>query len=441
MNKELQYLDELVTTLKLTNSQLEKLTILKKYHALLPDLFKKWMNYLFHYNKKFYVTSDNLKKRSDLVNEDSHDGDIFSLLDMLSKREVTGHSAIARVNKFIEDHSDYKDILYMIIDQDIKCNVSETLINKAVPNTVPEFDVALGQSYEEKRCDYKNEEWLVSRKLDGVRCIAIITDGNVKFYSRQGQEFFTLDKVKQDLEEYIQKYPNTYTNIVLDGELSLIKVIRPGVFEDDFQGIMKEIRKKDHTINKVRFNIFDALTLDEFNNKTSTRKLSERIEKVSGINLLSRPQSLFVLFQYKLDDTTFEDHKKEMIEDNWEGLIIRKDCEYKGKRSHDILKYKEFHDAEYEVTDVEYDKFPVLENGVMVEKDAIKNLVIVHKGKKVGVGSGLSVEQRLEWYNDPSKIIGKIITVKYFNESQNQNGEYSLRFPTLKVVHGDERFV
>ena len=36
---------------------------------------------------------------------------------------------------------------------------------------------------------------------------------------------------------------------------------------------------------------------------------------------------------------------------------------------------------------------------------------------------------------------GKIITISYFEETKNQKGGISLRFPTLKVVHGEKREV
>ena len=38
-------------------------------------------------------------------------------------------------------------------------------------------------------------------------------------------------------------------------------------------------------------------------------------------------------------------------------------------------------------------------------------------------------------------IVGKIITVQYFEETKNDKGGISLRFPTVKVVHGKERTV
>jgi DNA ligase-1 len=63
----------------------------------------------------------------------------------------------------------------------------------------------------------------------------------------------------------------------------------------------------------------------------------------------------------------------------------------------------------------------------------------MHKGTQVGVGSGFSIDQRKEFGKDHHKILGKLITVQYFEESQNQNGEWSLRFPVLKYIYNGER--
>ena len=34
--------------------------------------------------------------------------------------------------------------------------------------------------------------------------------------------------------------------------------------DEDFQSVIKEIRRKDHTIKNPKFKVFDILTLDEF---------------------------------------------------------------------------------------------------------------------------------------------------------------------------------
>ena len=69
----------------------------------------------------------------------------------------------------------------------------------------------------------------------------------------------------------------------------------------------------------------------------------------------------------------------------------------------------------------------------------LKNVVIEHKGFKVDVGSGFSQEQRRHYFKNPEEIIGKTITVQYFEETKNQDGGISLRFPVIKGIYNNKR--
>ena len=127
---------------------------------------------------------------------------------------------------------------------------------------------------------------------------------------------------------------------------------------------------------------------------------------------------------------------------NWEGFMLRKNEEFKTGRIKTLLKVKKFLDAEYIVRDLEIAEMTTAEPGLgNVKYVGVKSLIIEHKGSNVNVGSGLSKEQRKEWYADPSKIIGKTVTVKYFETTVAQNGKESLRFPVLKAVYEDGRTV
>ena len=120
--------------------------------------------------------------------------------------------------------------------------------------------------------------------------------------------------------------------------------------------------------------------------------------------------------------------------------MLRKDDFYKGKRSFDLLKYKEFSDAEYIVKSIELGVKPMLIDGTMKDVDCVSALHIEHKGYDVKVGSGLIDSQRIEWKEHPENIIGKTIKVKYFEETIDQNGNISLRFPILLMVYENGRF-
>src|SRR5690606_11774331 len=116
-------------------------------------------------------------------------------------------------------------------------------------------------------------------------------------------------------------------------------------------------------------------------------------------------------------------------------LIIRKNVGYQGKRSKDILKVKNFIDAEYVVVDVEMDNIRHIVDQKEITSPMLKAVIIEHKGHRVDVGSGFSIEERLKYYSDPQAIIGKTITVQYFEESMNKEGGISLRFPTVKAIY------
>ena len=91
----------------------------------------------------------------------------------------------------------------------------------------------------------------------------------VTFFSRSGKEFLTLGKLENEISKDI---PGDF---ILDGEICMVD--KDG--NEDFQGIMKQIRKKDHQIENPKFFVFDYLTLEEFDNKTGTTPLTERLKK------------------------------------------------------------------------------------------------------------------------------------------------------------------
>jgi DNA ligase-1 len=122
---------------------------------------------------------------------------------------------------------------------------------------------------------------------------------------------------------------------------------------------------------------------------------------------------------------------------NWEGFMLRKDVVYEGKRTKNLLKVKTFHDAEYTVTGVDYGPMSVVRNGKEVQETMLSQVWINHKGHEVKVGSGFNQEQRIKYMTE--NIIGKTITVQYFEETKNDKGGISLRFPTVKHIYENER--
>ena len=83
--------------------------------------------------------------------------------------------------------------------------------------------------------------------------------------------------------------------------------------------------------------------------------------------------------------------------------------------------------------------FRYVKDGAECEETMLSAVYITHKGYSVKVGSGWTIEQRQHYYKHPEQIVGSEITVQYFEETKNQDGGISLRFPTLKIIHGKKR--
>lgn len=427
--QDFQTVVNFIEEMKATSSTTDKKSILQKYDS---PILRKLFEYVYSPFKQYYVTSDNLKKRQDL-SFDNYD-DLFSLLDDLNERRVTGHSAIQSVNGFIEKNKEFADVIYDVIDRNLKTRATTTLINSVMPGTVPTFDVALAEKFEgnEKKVNFDSGEWWASRKLDGVRCLAVIDEnGDIKFYSRAGNEFLTLGVLAEELKSL------NLRSVVLDGEVCIMK---DGGLED-FQGIIKEIGRKEHTIQNPMYYVFDMLQNEEFNNQSGEIPLSTRLLQLGVFfSLHSDLKCVAPLVQIQVSS---REHFEEMVADatnlGYEGIMIRKDVGYEGKRSKNLLKVKKMHDAEYVVVDVENGTHRVIENGREVEEEMLRAVMVEHKGNRVRVGSGFSIDQRRFYYQNPNEILGKTITVQYFEETTDQHGDHSLRFPVIKVVHGQKR--
>lgn len=450
MEHYLDYLIRFVEALRSTNSRILKEEILDKWYKNELELQKRYpqcddLNKLFHYvydyDKQYYVTSANILKK-DLTEKGLFAGKhyefIWDLLDDLSNRVITGHQAIMAVQQFLKGlyNKKWEELVLNIIDKDLKCGLSEVTINKVCGNIIKTYDVALADKYNPKK-HILNSNWVIERKLDGVRCNVINRDGIIKCYSRQGKEITTLGKLVDELQGHLPE------NMVLDGEVCLVD--ENGL--ESFQGIMKEIKRKNHTIENPLLLCFDMLNLQEFEAKEGNTKYTDRMKRLKewyelqnwGVGPNKVAKHLSIVNYERYSPEVLLAWNLRVKEYHWEGLMFRKDTGYEGKRTNNLLKYKMFNDAEYKVIAVEEGDAQEVVNGVAHKIKCVGSLIIEHKGNKVGVGSGLSLAQRKQWHEHPEDIVGKTITVKYFEEIIDQNGNYSLRFPVLKAVFDKER--
>ena len=483
-----------------TSSSLDKVQILKRQSTFI----KKVLSYTYDPYKQYNVTSKTLLRKRQRSEAHSSAGTgvvgshfprtrsqsftLFSLLDALNQRTITGYRAIDSLDHFMKDLTiDEEKLVYRIIDKNLEIRVGAKVLNKAIPGLIPEFNVALAQKYEPKLASFGEDSldtWYASRKLDGVRCLAVVDDrGICKLYSRTGKEFTTLNKIKEAIET------TNVVNTVFDGEVCLVD--KNG--DEDFQSVMRELKRKDHQIENPVFMMFDMIHKTVFDSGGSCpvppagmghsyacgRKESEdHASRRDGsfispqgqtgfaVTLLGKqvakqvvPQEQVLSERYNAlrsfcsdnpcdafgpldqavvtDDRDFTMWTQKATDNNWEGVMLRKDVLYEGKRSKNLLKVKKFFDAEYKVVGFDVDEMRVLRFGHEDYIQMLSQVYIEHKGHRVAVGSGFTQEQRIKYTTE--NIIGKTITVQYFEETKNIKGGLSLRFPTVKHIYDNGR--
>lgn len=435
----LEVVKSFVDELKQSNSGNYKKDVLYKWLSekdFITETLVLLFHYVYDYDKQYYVSSSNIKKHLDdevdfsQYKEENPFYTLWNLLDDLSSRKYTGNEAIYKCIAFMNMYEEqYKDLILDVIDKDLKIGVSETTINKIKPNLIKVYNVALANKYDSKKHKLDND-WIIQRKCDGCRCNVIKKDGIVKCYSRQGKEFTTLNNLINELKD---KMPD---NTVFDGEICIVD--KNG--NESFQDIMKLIKRKDYTIENPMLLCFDMLTLEEFENGSGTTKYTDRVTKLKDWYKQYKVLKTMSILNYeRFSQEALKNWEDKVKEYNWEGLMFRKDIGYENGRTNNLLKYKKFQDAEYIVKGVEKGIVQDVVNGVVTKIEAVGSLIIEHRGNQVNVGTGLSLEQRKRWLEHPEEIIGKQITVKFFEEMQDQNGNWSLRFPVLKYIYNEKR--
>ena len=425
-----------------TNSSKEKQELLKMIMGEPgSEILTKALVFTYSPYITFGVTGESIRKW--LTSDNTGSGDLFAtempiwdLLESLAVRELTGHDALRTIaNTICWLPGDLKEVFYNIVDKNLKIRMDAKSINKVIPDLIPVFEVSLCNVYDDKKgkVDFKKDNWLASRKMDGVRCIVRIDEhGHAKAFSRQGKEFKTLANLLRELEQCPE-----LRGMVLDGECCIVD----GNGDEDFKSIMKEITRKDHTINNPMYQVFDMMTCEEFDKRSTKRSFTKRLcglieffRSNPGLKYCRVTEQTLVSHQEH-----FEELYKEAQDKGWEGLVIRKDDRTICKRSDSMLKVKGFQDAEYIVEGIDVGPFRVIASGLEIEEDVMTRAFIAHKGNRVAVGSGWSLEQRRYYKEHPEELIGKTITVQYFEETTDKDGNLSLRFPVCKCIYENGR--
>lgn len=418
---------EIIKQLQNTSSTNDKVDILRKNKD--NELLQKVLEYTYNPFKKYKVTEKTIVPHKDKPLSYTS---IFELLDVLAKNNINDklrYEVNNTLGNFVkcEEFELYK----MILLKDLRCNISSKTINKVWENLIPEFNVMLAESYFKQKEGYLNgRNFILSTKLDGNRLVILKRNGIIELYTRQGKLMEGLVEIEEDGEQL----PD---NMVYDGEL-IADNINNLPSDELFRETMTKARK-DGVKTGLIFHCFDMLPIDEFEKGKSKANAHDRKKLLeTTLTQLSLKHIVNVKTLYEGNDESkimeFLDWAKS---NNLEGIMCQlSDGVYECKRTKNILKVKKFQDADVRVLNI-------LE-GTGKNKDRLGSIVIQfeYEGNlhTCECGSGFSDMERIEFWENPSRLLNKIVTIGYFEVSQNnKTKEYGLRFPTWKGIVRDDK--
>ena len=311
--------------------------------------------------------------------------------------------------------NDIKDFTKGMITKSIKLGCDKKVVNSAIPNLIPTFDVQLGTSIEKVKL-LGNEKIFISRKLNGTRT-AFVGD---KCMTRQGKEYKGLDHIISDLQKIVG------TEMFVDGEL--LYKNKEGLSDSEaFQKGTGIAMSKDNDKSELKLVIFDIFPLNEFWSGKSKESYSNRkkhlIELGEKITALGTDNLEIVQMCYEgYDHSEIWKWLDYAERHDWEGVILNFDTPYECKRTKNLIKVKKFYTYDLEVIGVE--------EGTGRNKGTLGALVVKYKNNTVNVGSGFTDEERSYYWNNQDKIIGRVIEVKYKETTTDKKtGLESLQFP------------
>ena len=258
----------------------------------------------------------------------------------------------------------------------------------------------------------------VQPKLDGLRCVAYLVNGTVMYQSRTGGSFTVLQHLDAFVKPLLESSPS---RLVFDGELYTTQI----PFEE-LVGIVKkktisseEDRRK---IQCVQYHIYDLVIPN-----APFRERLERLQSIvkcssSSVTLAAAviPVSTYIVNS----PVEFKEKFGEFVAQGYEGIMLRNtEGKYQENyRSNDLMKYKEFFEAEYPIVD--FKEAAGRDAGTVIWECETPD------GRRFSVRPRGTVEMRKQWFESGKSLVGRQLTVIY----QELSEMGVPRFPVGKAI-------
>lgn len=391
-------------------------------------LFKKCLKFLLDPN---VVTGISEKKIRKLVKPETElspmylgaSSEFTDVISYLQKNNTGKDSDIYEIQSFLKGNEVDREFYEQLITKKFRLGCDAKVVNSMVPGLISTFDVMLGTPVDKVKLK-GDEKIFLSRKLNGTRA-AFIGD---RIMTRQGKEYIGLDHIINDLKAIGLTY------MFIDGEL-LYKNEEGLSDSEAFQKGTGIAMSKEADKSQLKLVVFDMFPLDEFWTEKSKDTYESRYKTLDLLSLYldeygSKNVEVVPRVYAGTDHSQIWKWLDRAEEEDWEGIMINLDTPYECKRTKSLIKVKKFFSADLLCTGVE--------EGSGRNKGTLGALVCDYKGYSVNVGSGFTDEQRKYYWNNPTEVVGRIVSVKYKEETKNKDDGISIQFPVFETVRFDK---
>lgn len=437
----------------------DKMAILAKHKD--NELLKRVLYLCKSKRVKFYI-----KQIPPYVKEKEINQGVEWALDQLSsltERVITGNEAIEHLRWILAgSSSDDAYIIERIIDKDPKIGMGTTFINKvykdkSTPELIEDTPYMGAISFDEKKARdvFKGGKKGYSQiKMDGRYCNAIIRDGDVELESRSGEP--TIVTGAKFLEELAD-----FENCVLNGELTMDGVPRyesNGMIASiiDICGKMNERTPVESTkkvqafekkhgnfkeaLNKIRYTVWDTITVDEYFNKSSKTPYNTRLENAAAYIYVAKSTMVKVIESKEVNSyAEAMEHFQEVLATEvdgvpQEGTILKSiDGEWKDGKPTWQIKMKLEMDVDLKVVGFNYGTKGTKNEHVISSLKCESSDGLVKTRPQ-----GITEAKMIEITENQDKWLGKIVQVKCNGLSSNSSGEHSLMYPAFVSLRDDK---
>ncbi len=374
-------------------------------------------------------------------------------LKNIYQRHVTGNDALFYLHEILSHlQPDDAYIVERIIEKDCKIGMGTTFMNKVFKGLIEETPYMGAVSFDEKKARKifeKGGKGISQIKMDGRYCNAIIRNGEVEMESRQGEP--TILTGAKFLEEL-----TSFEDCVLNGELTMVDTPRyesNGIIASliDILGKKdsrneKENEKKlkafndkhgslEEALSKIRYTVWDRLTVDEYFNKSSKLKYAERlaylermIEKVGSthVNIVEG----MIVHNY----AQAMNHFQEVLAAGEEGTILKAwDGEWKDGKPTWQIKMKLEMDVDLRIVGFNYGTKGTKNENVISSLNCESSDGLVKTRPQ-----GLTEELMQEITENQDNLLGTVIQCKCNGLSHDVDGNYSLLYPSFAGFRDDK---